>query len=187
MKPRLQIYGVVFTTLLAAGPVAAADSSAAATPGTILATPLEKTGGYVKLGFDRLAAFPLNVPDYDPAAKPGATPPSIDGQIPDVIRKLDGQKVVVTGFMQPVRMDGESVAECMLSSGPAQCCYSVPLNVNEWVVVKMKPGANMPVIMDVPVVIYGTLRVHGQFENGYLTAIYTLDGERMEQVKAPTP
>lgn len=84
-------------------------------------------------------------------------------------------------------MDGEFVAKCMLRSGPAQCGYSVLLNVNEWVVVKMKPGANMPVIMDVSAAIYGTLREHGQFEYASLITSYPLDGERMEPVKTPTP
>ncbi len=154
--------------------------------GDILATPPELVNGYAKLGFDRLAAFPFTPPDFDPAAKPDAKPPSVDGQIPDAIKKFDGQKAVVTGFMLPVRMEGALVAECMLVSSPALCCYGITPNVNEWVVVKMKPGANVPATMDVPVAIYGTLRVHGQFENGYLTGIYVLEGERMELPKAPS-
>ena len=84
-------------------------------------------------------------------------------------------------------MDGEFVAECMLMGGPVQCGYSVLLNVKEWVVMKIKPGANVPVIMDVPAAIFGSLVKHGQFENVSLVTSYLLDGERMEPVKTSTP
>ncbi len=153
--------------------------------GDILETPPVEVNGYAQLGFDRLAAFPFTPTDYDPVATPNKPPPSVDGQIPKAIKALDGRKAVVTGFMLPVRTGGPYVLECMLVRTPSLCCYGIVPNLNEWIVVKMKPGSDMPPLMDVPVSIYGTLHVHGQYENGYLTGIYSLDGERMEQVKAP--
>ena len=153
--------------------------------GDILKTPPAEVDGYVQLDFDRLAAFLFTPPDYDPVATPNRAPPSVDGQIPEPIKALDGRRAVITGFMLPVEMDGAYVSQCMLLRSRSLCCYGMVPNVNEWVVVKMKPGANMPPLMDVPVSIYGTFHVHGSYENGYLVGIYFLDGERMEQTKAP--
>jgi hypothetical protein len=155
----------------------------AAPTGEILATPPEVVNGYVKLSFARLSAFKFTPPEYDPVATPDAPPPSVDGQIPETIRKFDGQKAVVTGFMVPTHMEGAVVTEFMLVSSPSLCCYGIVPNMNEWVVVKMPAGAGVPPLMDVPVAVSGKLHVHGQFENGYLTGIYQLDAERVEPVK----
>ena len=190
MNPRSHGWLLLLAGLLAAtaGVVRAADSAAtakSAPAGDILTTPADKEDGYSRLGFDRLAAFPFTPPDFDPVANPNAKPPSVDGQIPESIRKFDGQKAIITGFMLPVRMEEAFVVEFMLVRTPALCCYGVVPNVNEWVVVKMKPGANIRATMDTPVSIYGTLHVHGQFDGGYLSGIYVLDGERMEMPKPP--
>lgn len=197
MKSPLPFAAALFIGLLAAGPAIQANSFAPsnvprkflppqpAPTGEILETPPVEVNGYVQLGFDRLGAFLFTPPDYDPAATPNKTPPSVDGQIPKAIKALDGRKVMVTGFMVPVHTEGAYVVECMLVRSPMVCCYGIVPNVNEWVIVKMKAGANMPPLMDVPLSIYGTLHVHGQYENGYLTGIYFLEGERMEQTKAP--
>ncbi len=157
----------------------------AAPSGDILNTPPTEVDGYVQLGFDRLAAFPFTPSDYDPVATPDKAPPSVDGQIPKAIKTLDGRKAVLTGFMLPVHNEGAYVVECMLLRSQSLCCYGITPNVNEWVVVKMKPGANMPPLMDVPVSIYGVLHVHGRYDNGYMAGIYFLDGERMEPTKTP--
>ena len=38
-------------------------------------------------------------------------------------------------------------------------------------------------MMDVPVSFYGSLKVGAMFENGYMTGLYELEGERMGEVK----
>ena len=55
-------------------------------------------------------------------------------------------------------------------------------NMNEWVVVKMVKGGVKP-LMDVPISFYGELKVGAMFENGYMTGIYLLEGEKMGEVK----
>lgn len=149
-----------------------------ATPGAIPALPPpEVIGGHVKLGFDRLAGFKFNAPDYDPGADPAVLLPAIDGQIPAEIKQYDGRKAILTGYMLPTKMDGSLVMEFMLVSSPAACCYGAVPAVNEWVVVKMKPGAGVPAQLDIPVSFRGLLSVRGTLEGGYLTSIYALAGE----------
>lgn len=133
-------------------------------------------GGYVKLGFDRLAAFPFTVPPLE--TEPGKAPETGEDQIPAAIKAFHGSKAVVTGFMLPVKMAAGLVTEFLLVSDPSLCCFGMVPNMNEWVVVRMN-GAGVRPLMDVPISLYGELRVGALFENGYLTGIYEMKGERL--------
>jgi hypothetical protein len=141
------------------------------------------TGGdeYQKVGFDRLASYTFVPPESD-SATPNAPPPSGANQIPDKIKALDQQKVAVTGFMLPVKMDGSLVKEFLLVKDPMMCCYGVMPKINEWVVVKMV-GKGVKPLMDIPITFEGKLRVGEMYENGYLTGVYLLEGDRMAEVK----
>lgn len=143
--------------------------------------PLEEVDGYVKADFEQLATFKITPPPFDPKAKPGSAGPSLGDQIPAVIRQLDGRKAIVTGFMLPIKMEGGLVTELLLMRTQMLCCYGVMPQVNEWVLVRMTKGVYQ--LVDVPVSFGGVLHVKELYENGFLTAIYTLDGERMLPVK----
>jgi len=136
---------------------------------------------YPKVGFDRLASYTFTPPEADSTA-PNATPPSGANQIPEKIKALDQQKVAVTGFMLPVKMDGGLVKEFLLVKDPMMCCYGVMPRINEWVVVKMV-GKGVKPLMDIPITFEGKLRVGEMYENGYLTGVYLLEGDRMAEVK----
>jgi len=142
---------------------------------------LEEVDGYVKAGFEHLAVFKITPPPFDAKAKPGSAGPSLGDQIPEAIRRLDGRKAIVTGFMLPIKMEGGRVTELLLMRTQMMCCYGVMPQVNEWVLVRMAKGVYQ--LMDVPVAFGGVLHVKELYENGFLTAIYTLDGERMLPTK----
>lgn len=144
--------------------------------------PIEEENGYVKLGFDRLAGYTFKVPPFDPAATPNVKPPTGEEQIPDWLKKLNGRKARVTGFMLPLKMDGGLVTEFLLLSDPMMCCYGAVPDMNQWVVVKMKNGGVRP-IQDVPISFYGDIKVGAMFENGYMTGIYALEGDKMGEVQ----
>jgi len=139
------------------------------------------TEEYPKVGFDRLASYTFTPPEADPAT-PNAPPPSGANQIPDRIKALDQHKVAVTGFMLPVKMDAGLVKEFLLVKDPMMCCYGVMPKLNEWVVVKMV-GKGVKPLMDIPITFEGKLRVGEMYENGYLTGVYLLEGDRMAEVK----
>ena|SRR2546430_730804 len=161
---------------------AAPVAVAVVAPSTETAPAPEVVNGYLKLGFDRLASYKFTPPAYDPATKPDAPIPSVEDQIPSAVKKFDGQKAMVTGFMLPVKMEGQLVTEFLLVRDPMMCCYGVTPQMNEWVVVKMVKGGVRP-LMDVPISFYGQIRVKEMFENGYMTGIYLLEGEKMGEVK----
>lgn len=138
-------------------------------------------GDYTTVGFDRLASYTFTPPDYDPAAANAQSHSGAD-QIPAAIKALDQQKVAVTGYMLPTKMEGGLVKEFLLVKDPMMCCYGVMPKVNEWVVVKMT-GAGVKPLMDVPVTFDGKLRVGEMYEDGYLTGVYLLEGDRMAAKK----
>ena len=140
-----------------------------------------KTDGYEKVGFDRLASFTFTPPEADPA-KPDLPPPSGASQIPEKIKALNEQKVAVTGFMLPVKMEGGLVKEFLLVKDPMMCCYGVMPKLNEWVVVKMV-GSGVKPLMDIPTTFEGKLRVGEMYENGYLTGLYLLEGDQLAETK----
>jgi hypothetical protein len=158
-------------TAAAAAPVAAAPATTSAP---------KKEGDYEIIGFDRLASFNFTPPEYSATGAPA--PDQKTDQIPAAIKALDAQKVAVAGFMLPVKMEEGLVKEFLLVKDPMACCYGVMPKVNEWIVVKMS-GKGVQPLMDVPLTFYGRLRVGEMFENGYLTGIYLLEGERMGQAK----
>lgn len=172
-----------FAPLLLALGLGATAIVAAATPVSAPApapAAARKDGEFEIVGFDRLASFTFNAPDYGPNGAPVA--PAKPDQIPAEIKALNEQKVAVAGFMLPVKMEEGLVKEFLLVKDPMACCYGMMPKVNEWIVVRMT-GKGVQPLMDVPLTFYGKLRVGEMFENGYLTGIYLLEGERMGQAK----
>jgi len=137
--------------------------------------------GYLKLGFEQLANYNFIPPAFDPAASPNVKPPTGEEQIPASVKEWNGKKAVITGFMVPVKMEKGLVTEFLLMRNTMACCYGSVHNMNEWVIVKMKKG--VAPLMDVPVQFYGEMKVGAMFENGYMTGLYELEGERMGEVQ----
>jgi hypothetical protein len=158
-----------------------AEDAKTSTPASEKLTEPTLENGYLKLGFEQLASYGFTPPAFDPTADAKALPPTGEEQIPAAVKAWNGKKAVVTGFMVPVKMEKGLVTELLLMRNTMACCYGSVPNMNEWVVIKMKKGVQP--LMDVPVSFYGSLKVGAMFENGYMTGLYELDGEKMAEVK----
>lgn len=134
--------------------------------------------GYEKAGFELLAGYPFIPAELDPSAPAGTPPPSGAKQIPPAVKALDGKKVVVTGYMMPTKLEKGFVKEFLLMASAQLCCYGTTPQVNEFIVVKMN-ASNVKPVMDTPVQFFGKLVVKEMYEDGFLTNIYSLEGERM--------
>jgi hypothetical protein len=165
---------------LRAADAPASGAAPAAKPAASVGAP-ELDNGYLKLGFEQLASYTFTPPAFDPAAAPNAKPPTGEEQIPATVKAWNGKKAVVTGYMVPVKMEKGLVTEFLLMRNTMACCFGGVPNMNEWVVVKMKKGVQP--LMDVPVAFYGELKVGAMFENGYMTGLYELAGEKMGAVQ----
>jgi hypothetical protein len=164
----------IFLFSLAAAVAAAGAPTATAAP--------ELDHGYLKLGFDLLAGYKFVAPTYDPVEDSKTPPPTGEDQIPAEVKAWSGQKAMITGFMLPTKLDGGKATEFLIMANQMACCYGTVPNMNEWVVVRMPQGT--PVIQDVPISFYGTLKVGAMFENNYLTGIYEMDADHAAPTNA---
>ena len=130
---------------------------------------------FEEVGFDRLGGFPINVTQLMYSSQNSDGQPSeVDEQIPEPIRKCDGQRVAVSGFMLPLKFDKGLVTEFLLLKSQALCCYGAIPRINEWIVVNTK---GTRATMDRPIVVRGRLRVGETREDGLLTGIYRMEAE----------
>ncbi|MBL9202426.1 MAG: DUF3299 domain-containing protein [Opitutaceae bacterium] len=164
-------------------PTAASARPVLRIPGPPLADlerPLVRQSGYAKIGFSQLAAFPFQAPETPLA--PGTTPPDLLAQVPAVVRKLDGEKVVLTGFMLPTKLKDGFATEFLFLSSSQLCCFGTQPALNDWIAVKMR-GEGLPPVQDVPMSLAGRLRIQPQWIDGVLTALYTMEGHGLLKTK----
>ena len=135
---------------------------------------------YIPATFDVLSSYSFEVPDgIIPTNEVGKT----EGQIPREVKAFDKQKVVLKGFMLPLKVDNGLVTEMLIMKDQSMCCYGAVPRINDWVSVKMKSSNGVKSIMDQPVTLYGKLHVGEMLENGYLVGIYEMEGEKMDEPK----
>lgn len=162
----------VSNTFQPTGTGTAAQAGAAPVPGAPAAAPKE-VDGHLQLEFARLSDFKIEAPAYDPAVKPERALAAVEKQIPEAIKQFDGRRTQLTGFMLPVKMEGQLVSQFLLLRDQMMCCYGVVPRMNDWIVVyAAKPVRFTP---DVPVSFRGKLRVKAMEEQGFITGIYLLE------------
>lgn len=138
-----------------------------------LARGVPTVSGYSHLSFTQLAGFKFRPP---PQPVPAGSPtPDVLAQVPAAIRRYDGRKVVLTGYLLPLRLEQGLAVEFFFLSSPTLCCYGTVPEVNEWMLVRMR-GEGLPPVQDVPVFLAGRLAVKPRWEEGYLHGIYELEG-----------
>ena len=142
--------------------------------------PTAKVDGHLEAGFEFLGGYEFKLTKAQAAAFAAndiSALSAVNDQIPELVRKLDGQKVLVRGFMLPMKMDGALTTEFLLVANSMLCCYGVVPPMNQWITVKMAKGGLKPQ-QDVPIEIFGSFRVEPRIENGALSAIYHLEGTK---------
>jgi hypothetical protein len=149
-------------------------------PITSLAVPDLRIPGYRNITFSALAGFDFALtPDVanTPAGSAKASAAAL-AQIPSGVRALDGSKIVIEGFLLPVRMNDGLAVEFLLMRNQSMCCYGVAPKINEWMTVAVK-GQGVKPVMDQPIAVAGVLRVGPILENGSLAGIYRLDADKV--------
>ncbi len=131
--------------------------------------------GYQYLDISDLAGF-----DYY-TAPPGEKPDEkllAENVIPEKIKNLNGRRVSITGFMMPVDVDDEGfVREFALNGNYDMCFYGAPSQINQWIHVKMQPGAKARFSHN-PTTVSGTLEVGELVEDGQVISLYRLTGDK---------
>jgi len=127
-----------------------------------LAKPIEKKdlgGDYLELPFAKISNYRYIFPDVEDGE-------NVPDQIPESIKKLDGRKVSIRGFMLPVTQKDGRVTEFLLLKDQSLCCF----------------GDSAPMVWDIPITTFGKFEVGEVFENGVLMTIYR---QRFEKLVKP--
>ena len=95
---------------------------------------------------------------------------------PEKIKKLDGRKVKLVGFMYPLQQ-GDSIQYFCLLRTTQTCCYGPRPQFNQYVFVEMQTSTRFHRLD--PVSCEGKFRVEPTPEEGY---IYRVEGEKCETV-----
>ncbi len=149
-------------------------------PVTSLAVPDLQIPGYRHITFNLLSGFDFALtPDVAGASAPAAgAAAAARAQIPAGVRSLDGGKVVIEGFLLPVKMNNGLAVEFLLLRNQSMCCYGVPPKINEWITVSVN-GEGVKPVMDQPIAVAGVLHVGPIWENGSLAGIYRLEAGKI--------
>jgi len=137
-----------------------------------------KIGDYSLIDFKALAGFKYEVPD-DPITDPKAKAILENNQIPKTVKKLNKQKIAITGYMLPLRVEEGKITEFLVLRDQSACCFGAVPKINEWINVRMPKGKGVKPLMDVRVTFFGVLKVGEVLENGYLVGIYEMDGHKI--------
>ncbi len=156
----------------------AAPALPAASAGKTEAIQTTVVGGeaYRNVDFQLLASYPFDTPNAKVTNAAGVA--QVEKQIPDPIKALDGKKVMVRGFIVPVKDTKGHTSEFLLVRDQPNCCYSGMTTILEFVSIKV-PGQGVETIMDQPVTVQGQLHVGAVMEGGYVLGVYRMDGEKL--------
>jgi hypothetical protein len=137
---------------------------------------------YLHVDFQLLASYPFDTPNEKVTNDTAIA--QVEKQIPAQIKALDGKKVMIRGFMVPVKeVQGRSTEFLIVRDQPT-CCYSGMTTITEFVSVKV-PGQGVESIMDQPVTVQGKLHVGAVIESGYVLGLYRVDGEKLFESPKP--
>ena len=135
------------------------------------------------LNFKNLAGFKYEYPYEEPKGKPWELQAQFEKRVPEHIRKLNGSKVALKGFMLPVETKKDRVTKFLLMADQSSCCFGKIPEPNEWVVVDMTAKEGGPILMDQLVEIDGKIEVEEKWEEGFFVGIYHVSADTVQKSK----
>ena len=138
--------------------------------------------GYLHLPFDVLSGFKYDTYEVLDEVHGGRPLTKSDDVIPSHIKAYDGRKVLVEGFIMPLRLRKGLVTEFLLFRDQAACCFGDKAKMNHYMRVKVtdkgfEPGSAMTYK------VRGTLAVGEIYVQDYLTGIYQMTADRVEETR----
>ena len=139
------------------------------------------TEAYQSLTFNMLTGYPFREPNWAKMEDPAYIASlNLDEQISPEIQAMDSKKVEIQGFMLPLDMSEGNLRTFMLLKDQMACCFGNIPRLNEWVYVRIPKKKKIGVHQDIPITLFGTLRVGAKFEREVLTGIYHLELDRIQ-------
>ena len=135
---------------------------------------------YQPISFYKLSSFEYYTPISDEKPDPEK---QAKNKIPDEIMALNGQKVSLSGFMLPYKVDDQgNVTEFSLNGNFDMCYFGAPVSLNEWVMVKMDENLSVKYTHQ-PIRISGILEVGEEYKDGQVASLYRLKMEKLGDYK----
>src|SRR5690606_23508989 len=109
---------------------------------------------HLKVPFAAIAGYEYTLAEPSKIREAKDPKDVLGDQIPKYVQMLDGQKVLMVGFMVPIDVDRRgNVTAFALTQNQAFCCYGIPPAINELVMVDMEEGKTAPYAYDSPVAV----------------------------------
>lgn len=102
----------------------------------------------------------------------------ISGEASAELKKLDGQKVKIPGFMVPLEDNSKFVTEFLLVPSPQACIHVPPPPPNQMVLIEMSADSKTKVEFG-PIWIHGTLQLHSK-RHLYGESSFVMKGTHIE-------
>ena len=136
--------------------------------GTVVgaAAQFEAPDGYEKLSWKTLGDFEYHE---------GMT-------LPKHLTELEGKKVAVAGYMVALGQY-EDIHEFVLVESQWSCCFGIPPDINQVIVVTIPIDEEGLDLVAFPLVITGTFEVGEAYEDGYVTSLYRLDVHDVQEME----
>jgi hypothetical protein len=95
------------------------------------------------------------------------------GNIPEDVKKLNGTKIRVRGFMIPLDQ-ADNISHFSLVPSLFACCFGQPPQIQHQIVVHTPKGKAVGYFPD-EIVCEGTLRVEEKKDDGYIVSVFEMD------------
>jgi hypothetical protein len=143
-----------------------------------------RKGTFLRVPFRTLSSFEY----HDPAPYTARTweaeggPPA--DRIPEDVRKLGGERVMIAGFMVPLAFDRRGNVEAFaLSQDLLFCCYGIPPAMHEWIMVAVEEGVQVTYLKDSPIAVYGQLDVGEELDDGFVLSMYRMEAVEVIELR----
>lgn len=138
-----------------------------------------KTGDetYTYTSWDTLGGFFYQPPDPDAEPIPGLPKPK--NEIPKSIQAMNGKKVLLQGYMVPLRTKKGEVTEFILCKFVPACCFGDTIKMNEWVHVKMQQDKSCQYVPSQTITVFGTFDVGEVKDQGVVLSIFRMTADQV--------
>jgi len=134
---------------------------------------------YAYTSWETLAGFFYQPPDpmTEGLDLPGLPKPK--SEIPESIKGLKDKKVLVTGYMVPLKMRKGAVTAFVLCRSIPACCFGDSIKMNEWIMVTMQKDQSTQYVADQQITVFGTLDVGEVKDGDIVLSIYRMTADQV--------
>ena len=139
-------------------------------------------GRYKRLTFNRLARFEYGKISFG-SVKESESISNKKQEIPPEILSLDGQKIMLEGYMLPLDFNEGQTSHFLLLPFLPECCFGTLPSLNQFVSVRMRKGRSTKVLSSSSLCrVYGILKVKEKVEEGNFITLYRMLAKKIKSV-----